>query len=291
MRKAFETMSPIENVAVVGATGSIGRRALPALLDANFTVTDVMYTSEGKSCPPQVRVAVTDFSPESLQGVFTGQDAVRCDLRHAVFDRQIDVINAAAKSGVKRLIPSDIGTSKGPIDVPEYRAILGKKAQAQNLLEEMAKEKSAFTWTSFWNGPLLDRSMALFPDFGFDLKNHSATIYDSGNELFTAMSIGKTGKPIAAVFKHPEETKNRYVRLSAPTTSQRAILAVLERLTNTEWDTATVSTQEARRQGKIKVQNGDYKGALQRGTTKGHMLVFSWLSFVRMEPADLSWTE
>ncbi|KAL2884334.1 hypothetical protein SGCOL_000275 [Colletotrichum sp. CLE4] len=165
---------------------------------------------------------------------------------------QIDVINAAAKSGVKRFIPSDIGTYKGPIDVPEYRAILGKKAQAQNLLEEMAKEKN--------------RSMALFPDFGFDLKSHSATIYDSGNELFTAMSIGKIGKPIAAVFKHPEETKNRYVRLSAPTISQRAILAVLERLTNTKWDTATVSTQEARRQGKIKVQNGDYKGALQRGT-------------------------
>ncbi|KAK1704374.1 hypothetical protein BDP67DRAFT_606556 [Colletotrichum lupini] len=74
--------------------------------------------------------------------------------------------------------------------------------------------------------------MALIPNFGFDLKNHSATIYDSGNESFTAMSIGRIGKPIAAVFKHPEETKNRYVRLFAFTTSQRTILEAMEGLTN-----------------------------------------------------------
>ncbi|KAI3530444.1 hypothetical protein CSPX01_14849 [Colletotrichum filicis] len=121
--------------------------------------------------------------------------------------RSVDVINATAKVGVKTFIPSDFGTPKGPNDVPEYRAILRKKAQAHALLEEKAKEDDKFTWTSFWNGSLLNRSMALFPKFGFDLKNHSATIYDSGNESFTAMSIGRIGKPIAAVFKHPEETK------------------------------------------------------------------------------------
>ncbi|KAK1712596.1 NmrA-like family protein [Colletotrichum acutatum] len=256
-------MSSIKKVAVIGATSSIGRYALPALLEANFKVTVITYSDEGKSFPPQVKIATTDFSPQSLHEVLKGQDAVLCVLGHAVFDKQIDLINAAAKAGVKRFIPSDFGTPKGPNDVPEYRAILGKKAQAQALLEERAKENDSFTWTSFWNGPLLDRvsSMALFPDFGFDLKNHSATIYDSGNEPFTAMSIGKIGKPIAAVFKRPEETKNRYVRLSALTTSQRAILEALERLTNQRWDTATVSTDEARRQGSIKLQKGDYKGA------------------------------
>ncbi|KXH44411.1 hypothetical protein CNYM01_07272 [Colletotrichum nymphaeae SA-01] len=254
-------MSSIKTVAVFGATGSIGRFALPALLEADFEVTVITYSTEGKSFTPQVKIAITDFSPQSLHQVLTGQDAVLCVLGHTVFDRQIDVINAAAKAGVKRFIPSDFGTPKGPNDVPEYRAILGKKAQAQALLEEKAKEDGSFTWTSFWNGPLLDRSMALFPDFGFDINNHSATIHDSGNEPFTAMSIGSIGKPIAAVFKHPEETKNRYVRLSALATSQRAILEALERLTNQKWDTTTVSTEEARREGRIKLQKGDYKGA------------------------------
>ncbi|KXH43415.1 NmrA-like family protein [Colletotrichum salicis] len=216
-------MSSIRNVAVVDATGSIGRRAIPALLDAKFAVAVVTYTSEGKSFPPQVRVAVTDFSPESLHEVLTGQDAVLCVLGHAVCDRHID-------------------DTKGPNDVAEYHAILGKKAQAQNLLEELAKENSDFTWTSFWNGPLLDRA-------------------NSGNERFTAMSISKIGKPMAAVVKHPEETKKQFVRLSALTTSQRAILTALERLTDTKWDTTTVSIEEARREGKIKLQNGDYKGA------------------------------
>ncbi|KAK1470114.1 hypothetical protein CCUS01_06498 [Colletotrichum cuscutae] len=94
-------------------------------------------------------------------------------------------IRSIVKAGVKTFIPSDFGTPKGPNDVPEYRAILRKKAQAQALLEEKAKEDDKFTWTSFWNDPFLNRSqsMALFPNFGFDLKNHSATIYDSGNEI------------------------------------------------------------------------------------------------------------
>ncbi|KAI8272107.1 hypothetical protein K4K56_002657 [Colletotrichum sp. SAR 10_98] len=90
------------NVAVVGASGSIGIHA--------------------------VKVAVTDFSPQSLQQVLSGQDAVLCVLDHAVLDRQVDVIHAAEKAGVKRFIPSDFGVPKGPNDVPEYRAILGKKA-------------------------------------------------------------------------------------------------------------------------------------------------------------------
>lgn len=49
--------------------------------------------------------------------------------------------------------------------------------------------------------------MVLFPDFGFDLKHHSATIYDSSDEPFTAVSIAKIGKPIAAVLKHPKRQR------------------------------------------------------------------------------------
>ncbi|KAF4845371.1 hypothetical protein CGCSCA4_v006620 [Colletotrichum siamense] len=209
-------MSSIKNVAVVGSSGSIGSHAVPALLAANFGVTIVTNSSVGKHFPPQVKVAVTDFSPQSLQQILSGQDAVLCLLGHAVLDRQVDVIHAAEKAGVKRFIPSDFGVPKGPNDVPEL-----------------------------W----------------FDLKQHSATIYDSGNEPFTAMSIAKIGKPVAAVFQHPEETKNRHVSIAALTISQRKILAELEKQTSTEWETTTVSTDEARREGRIKLRSGDYKGA------------------------------
>ncbi|KAJ3962748.1 hypothetical protein N0V92_000540 [Colletotrichum tropicale] len=148
--------------------GSIGSHAIPALLAADFAVTIITHPSKRKHFPPQVKIAVTDFSPQSL---------------------------------------------------------------------------------------------ALFPDFGFDLKQHSATIYDSGNEPFTAMSIAKIGKPIAAVFLHPEETKDRHVSIAALTTSQRKILAELEKQTNTKWKATTISTDEARREGRIKLQSGDHKGA------------------------------
>lgn len=121
-------------------------------------MTIVTHSSEGKRFPPQVKIAVTDFSPQSLQQALSGQDVVLCVLGHAVLDRQVDVMHVAEKAGVKRFIPSDFGVPKGPNDVPEYRAILGKKAQALNLfLKEKAEKNGNFTWTSFFNGPLLDR--------------------------------------------------------------------------------------------------------------------------------------
>ncbi|KAJ0344560.1 hypothetical protein COL154_010084 [Colletotrichum chrysophilum] len=138
-------MSSIKNVAVVGASGSIGSYAVPALLAANFVVTIVTHSSKGKRFPPQVKVAVTDFSPQSLQQALSGQDAVLCVLGHAVLDRQANVIHAAEKAGVKSFIPSDFGIPKGPNDVPEYRAILGKKAQALDLLKEKAEKNGNFT--------------------------------------------------------------------------------------------------------------------------------------------------
>ncbi|KAI8310478.1 hypothetical protein K4K61_000553 [Colletotrichum sp. SAR11_59] len=79
--------------------------------------------------------------------------------------------------------------------------------------------------------------------------------------LIGAMSIPKIGKPIAAVFQHPEETKNRHVSIAARTTSQRKILAELEEQTSMVYKTTTVSTDEARREGRIKLQDGDYKSA------------------------------
>lgn len=36
---------------------------------------------------------------------------------------------------------------------------------------------------------------------------------------------------------------------------------MLERLTYKKWDTTTFSTEEARQESKIKLRNGDYKGA------------------------------
>ncbi|OHE92504.1 hypothetical protein CORC01_12222 [Colletotrichum orchidophilum] len=95
--------------------------------------------------------------------------------------------------------------------------------------------------------------MVLVPESGFDLKNRSAILYDSGSEPCTATTIINTSKPITVIFKHSKETKNRY--------------------------TTRVSTDEAMREGKIKLQNGDNRGAY---------VEFLVADFSRMEQEDLS---
>ncbi|UQC78906.1 uncharacterized protein CLUP02_04385 [Colletotrichum lupini] len=122
------------------------------LISAHFTDRNLGQRN-GQHKPPNNVVnqyscsvrPITDSGTQSLHQALTGQDAVLCVLGHTVSDRQVDVINATAKVGVKTFIPSDFGTPKGPNDVPENRAILREKAQARALLEEKAKEDDKFT--------------------------------------------------------------------------------------------------------------------------------------------------
>ncbi|KAG7418729.1 Pinoresinol reductase 2 [Fusarium oxysporum f. sp. raphani] len=254
-------MKPIEKVVVAGARGSVGPYIVSALLEHGFAVTALTRTKLGNSFPEHVKVVETDYSAISLQSALEGQDAIVCTLGHAVLDKQLDIIEAAEKAGVRRYIPSEFGVPKGLHDVPEYAALLGKKQKVMELLKEKSEKNPHFTWSSFVNGAFLDRALALFPEFGFDVKSHSANIIDSGNEPFTAMSIDNIGQPVARVLQNPEDTKNRYVHISAMVTSQNEILATLEKFTHKIWNTRKLSSSDVKRDAESKLRDGDFKGA------------------------------
>lgn len=99
----------------------------------------------------------TDYSSQSLESALQDQDAVISALGHAALDKQIALIEAAEKAGVRRFVPSDFGLPRGATDVPGYTAILAKKHQVADLLKEKAEQNPRFTWSTFINGPFLDR--------------------------------------------------------------------------------------------------------------------------------------
>ncbi|KAF4990482.1 hypothetical protein FDECE_14366 [Fusarium decemcellulare] len=154
-------MNPIKNVVVVGAYGNVGPHIITALLESGFTVTALTHSVSGKPLPQRVRVVETDYSLTSLQSAFKGQDAVICTLGHAVLEKQLEIIEAAEKAGVRRFVPSEFGVPKTANDVPGYKAVLGKKQKVADLLEEKSAENPRFTWSSFINGPFLNRNEIL----------------------------------------------------------------------------------------------------------------------------------
>lgn len=102
--------------------------------------------------------------------------------------------------------------------------------------------------------------MATFPDFGFDLRKRSATIFDGGSEPFTAVSIRDIGRPVATSLLKSEETKNRYIEISSLQTNQNEILSILEQRTGVTWEVTKVRVQEVLAAARNKLADGDFKG-------------------------------
>jgi MoxR-like ATPase len=100
------------------------------------------------------------------------------------------------------------------------------------------------------------------PDFevgmlGFNIPEKKATIFDSGNEIWSTTSLPFIGRAIAAVLLHEEETKNRYIEVVEFQTSQNQILKALEDETGAKFAITRASTAETKKAGYEKLAKGD----------------------------------
>ena len=93
---------------------------------------------------------------------------------------------------------------------------------------------------------------------GFQLPSKTVTIWDSGNEPFTGSNLGFIGLAIASVLKHPEETKNKYLKVASFVTTQNAILAALEEESGEKWTVVEKNTADSQKLADEKFAKGDY---------------------------------
>jgi len=85
----------------------------------------------------------------------------------------------------------------------------------------------------------------------FDLKNHSATILDSGDKQFVTTNLPTIGKVVAASFlpAHSAAAKNATLNLQSYKTSQNEILSLLEKVTGDKWKVKHSTSREIEEQG------------------------------------------
>jgi hypothetical protein len=95
---------------------------------------------------------------------------------------------------------------------------------------------------------------------GFDLKNNTALIYDSGDEGISATNMGTTAKAIESILNNPAATANKYVYISSFTVSQNDILRSLEKITGKTWTVNQADTKEGEQKGREKLAKGDFSG-------------------------------
>jgi hypothetical protein len=98
------------------------------------------------------------------------------------------------------------------------------------------------------------------PWFCFDLKEQKVQLWDKGDARFSTSTRKRIGDAVVAVLTHPEETKNKIVFVNSFTTSQKELLASLEKATGTKWEVETVSSEEEVAAGKEMLKNGNMMG-------------------------------
>jgi hypothetical protein len=82
---------------------------------------------------------------------------------------------------------------------------------------------------------------------GFHIKSRTANIWDDGKVPWSTVTLGTIGHALANLFSSSAaqaEAKNRYIYISAFTTTQLEVLDALEKVTGEKWSQKTVSTKE-----------------------------------------------
>jgi uncharacterized protein YbjT (DUF2867 family) len=260
--------TPIRNVLLVGASGSVGAPILSALLaESSFTVTILSRASSSAKFPSNIRVIrVSDaYTLAELKSAFQGQDAVVIALTTSTTTADglsFRLIDAAIAAGVKRFIPSEFGANnldpRARSLVPVYDA---KGAMLEYLIEKANATQGKFTWTSISCGSWLD--WALDPSksgnfLGIDVKARTAVVYDSGEKKFGITTSENTGRAVAKALVMHEETANKQVFLVDFMVTTREIVASLERETGQKFEVELRESGPELKAEREKYDGGDY---------------------------------
>lgn len=177
--------------------------------------------------PEGTEVVDVDFdSVDSLKSALTGQDAVICTVGYTGHQIQVNLIDAAAAAGVKRILPSDFGANLDSAKTRLLPVFAGKVKVHEHL---RAKSKTTdLTYTLVFNNAFLD--WGLERDFLLRLSNAKPVIIDGGDLPFSAITLSSVADAVVGVLTHPDKTKNRSVHIHDIVTSQNQLLALAKKV-------------------------------------------------------------
>ncbi|RKL38960.1 hypothetical protein BFJ72_g7090 [Fusarium proliferatum] len=145
-------------IAIIGSSGQVGQPTAKALLASGIhTITAVQRIEATSKFPPQVIVKCGDLKDESfLANTFQGHDAVVLmpPLTHLV-SLQESAVRAAAKAGVRYILPAEFGPDPFASKLIEDNQLLQDKKKIRDLIEELGVS----SWISVAVGPFLDMNI------------------------------------------------------------------------------------------------------------------------------------
>ena len=262
----------IENVAVVGVSGSVGAYITEQLLaTGKHTVTAVTRDGSKSEIPKGVKVARVDYDDEStLVEALKGQQALVITMKTGQLEASLKLIRAAAKAGVDWIVPNEYG--------PDVRAnrtfgqeslLLGPIDKHQEEIEKHGVSSWIGLTCSFW----YPFSLANSPHgYGFDFQSKRVYMIDGGLLKINTSTWEQCGRAVARLFSLPvlpqdaddksltvSHWRNDQVHISSFFISQRDMLDSVLRVTGekeSDWTIVNENAQERYKQGQQLMKQG-----------------------------------
>ena len=156
-------------------------------------------------------------------------------------DKQLLLIEAAAKNHVKRFIPAEFGSNLLNEKCAAIPIFKGKVAARAALKKEAAS--SGLTYTFICTGPFLD--WGIQAGFLLSLKEKKTTLFDGGDRVFSTTSLPTIGKAAVGVLTHLEETKDRAVYVHDTATTLKKLATMGKKAVGVDgWQEPVVSVDE-----------------------------------------------
>jgi hypothetical protein len=253
--------STYKNVLLVGGAGDLGKHILSALLaDSSFNVTVLTRIDSKSVFPSNVKVIKVDYADNNaIKKALTGQDIVISAIGGNGIVDKLDhtLIEAAVEVGVKWFIPSEFTAD---ISHSQFGLIPFMAPKVENI-QLLKKHQSRLAHTFITTGGFLD--WGLDNGFlGFDIPNHTATLYDEGKYSVSATTLSSIGKAVVAIIHHPELTLNKRIYIADTSFTGQEALALFEKYSGTKWTVKHISTEDAYKQAAEYYAKGDLGNAI-----------------------------
>lgn len=253
-----------------------------------FDEVRVLTRSAAKyTFPAGVTVKEVDYaSTASLEAALKGVDGLVSAFAFEVIDQQKNLVDAAAAAGVRRMIPSEYGNdTMNPKlgTMPIYQPKIAIREQCERIA---AETDGRFSWTVVMNASFLGPDWTL--DFLVDMTHRKCNIKDGGDILFCAATYGDIARAVLGIFLHPDETKNRPVKISSIDTTQNELLAIAKEINpDDKWEIEYSNTEDLEREGRARWAAGDESFEVQSMMINRAFLGRGWGGFFPVKDNEL----
>ncbi|OJZ82263.1 hypothetical protein ASPFODRAFT_36679 [Aspergillus luchuensis CBS 106.47] len=248
----------IERVAIVGASGSIGRYIATELVrTGKHTITGLTRFKGKKELPEGVIPSYIDYDDEStLVKALQGQQFLVITMSvMAPPDTQSKLIRAAAEAGVPYVMPNAYGSDF-------TNDALAKETGRGNVIRKTLQEIEATnvcSWIALVCGFWYEFSMARGAEcFGFDMQRKHLTLIDNGDTKINVSTWDQCGRAVAALLNlkelpdGPGDTsptvstwKNRPLYIASFTISQKDMFESLKKVTGDKDEEWTIEHEKS----------------------------------------------